>query len=113
MPSASPPTQSTNKCASGARSGSIPTSSTGRRSRPPSTHCPEFGSHAGKSCDQNSRQEPIKRAAELRLRYIESLSTGTRASVLEFGGGFLINLQRSHRSIQAPGWFEGELKPPQ
>jgi hypothetical protein len=47
---------------------SIPTSSTGRRSRPPSTHCPEFGSHDGTSCDQNRRQAPIKRAAALRLR---------------------------------------------
>ena len=55
-----------------ARSGSIPTSSTERRSRLPSTRYPEFGSHAGKSCDQNSRQEPIKRAVELRLRMINS-----------------------------------------
>lgn len=47
---------------------SIPTSSTGRRSRPPSTHCPEFGSHDGTSCDKNRRQAPIERAAALRLR---------------------------------------------
>lgn len=41
---------------------SIPTSLIGLRSRPPSTHCPKSGSHAGTSCDQNRRQAPIKRA---------------------------------------------------
>ncbi|UGY20624.1 plasmid pRiA4b ORF-3 family protein [Bradyrhizobium septentrionale] len=69
MPSVTPPIRSTNKCASGARSGSIPTSSTGRRLRPPSTHCPEFGSHAGKSCDQNraSRANQKGRRATLTI----------------------------------------------
>src|SRR5258708_25360898 len=67
MPSAIPPIRSSNKCGSGARSGLNPKSSTGRRSTQPSMHCPEFGNHAGTSCNQNRRQEPIKRAAELRL----------------------------------------------
>ncbi|WP_311979899.1 plasmid pRiA4b ORF-3 family protein [Bradyrhizobium diazoefficiens] len=67
-------------CASGARSGSIPTSSTGRRSRPPSTHCPEFGSRAGTSCEQNRRQAPFKRVAELRLRCVSSSMTAPRHS---------------------------------
>jgi hypothetical protein len=44
-----------------------PKSSTGRRSRPPSTLWPKFGSHDGTSCDQNRRQAPIERAAALRL----------------------------------------------
>ncbi|WP_404538505.1 plasmid pRiA4b ORF-3 family protein [Bradyrhizobium sp. USDA 223] len=46
---------------------SIPTSSTGRRSRPPSTHCPEFGSRGLAPRGSNKRQASIKRAAELRL----------------------------------------------
>ena len=67
-PSATPPIRSTNICASGARSGSIPTSSTGRRLRPPSTRCPTHGSRGDAPRGQNRRQAPIKRAAELRLR---------------------------------------------
>ena len=52
----------------GARSGSIPTSSTGRRSKPPSTRCPTYGNRGGALREQNRRQAPFKRAAELRLR---------------------------------------------
>ncbi|WP_245343903.1 plasmid pRiA4b ORF-3 family protein [Bradyrhizobium japonicum] len=46
----------------------IPTSSTGRRSRPPSTHCRKYGSRAGAPRVQNRRQAPIKWASDLRLR---------------------------------------------
>jgi hypothetical protein len=46
----------------------IPKSSIARRSTPPSTLCPKFGSHDATSCDQNRRQASIKRAAALRLR---------------------------------------------
>src|ERR1700733_10366365 len=108
MPSASPPIQSTNKCASGARSGSIPTSSTGRRSRPPSTHCPEFGSHAGKSCDQNSRQEPIKRAAELRLRFTDyRKKTKTYRSGVDFRS-YRGNVETALRNVADvnAGWVD-------
>ncbi len=66
-PSATPPIRSTNKCASGVRSSSIPTSSTGGRSKPPSTHCRKYGSRAGAPRAQNRRQAPIKWASELRL----------------------------------------------
>ncbi|WP_247772775.1 plasmid pRiA4b ORF-3 family protein [Bradyrhizobium sp. 192] len=47
---------------------SIPTLSTGRRSRPPSTHCRKYGSGAGAPRVQNRRQAPIKWASERRLR---------------------------------------------
>jgi Plasmid pRiA4b ORF-3-like protein len=67
-PLATPPIRSTNKCASGAPSSLIPTSSTGRRSRPQSTHCRKYGSRAGAPRVQNRRQAPIKWASELRLR---------------------------------------------
>ncbi len=66
-PSAIPPIQSTNICASGAPSGSIPTSSTGRHLRPPSTRCQTYGSRGDAPRGQNKRQAPIKRAAALRL----------------------------------------------
>ncbi|MCG2632355.1 plasmid pRiA4b ORF-3 family protein [Bradyrhizobium sp. WYCCWR 13023] len=69
-PSATPPIRSTNKCASGAPSSSIPTSSTGRRLRPPSMHCRKYGSLGDAPRAQNSRQAPSKRAAELRLLLI-------------------------------------------
>jgi hypothetical protein len=59
--------QSTNTCASRARSSSIPTSSTGRRSRRPSTHCPTNGNRGDAPRGQNRRQPPIKTAAKLRL----------------------------------------------
>ena len=68
MPSATPPIRSTNKCASGARSSLIPTLSTGRRSRPPSTRCPTHGSRGVALRGQNRRQAPIERAAASRLR---------------------------------------------
>nr|WP_253610553.1 MULTISPECIES: plasmid pRiA4b ORF-3 family protein [unclassified Bradyrhizobium] len=70
-----PTIQSTNICASGARSGSIPTSSIGRRSKPPSTRCPTHGNRGDAPREQNRRQAPFKRAAELRLR---SFPRGTR-----------------------------------
>ena len=62
-----PPTPSTNICASEARSGSIPTSSIRRRSKPRSTRCPTQGNRDDAPREQNRRQAPFKRAAELRL----------------------------------------------
>lgn len=46
-------------CASGARNGSIPTSSTGRRSKPPSTRCPTHGNRGDAPREQNRRQAPF------------------------------------------------------
>ena len=70
MPSATLPIQNMKICASGVRSGSIPTSSIALRSRPPSTHCRKHGSRAGAPRAQSRRQAPIKRAAALRLSFI-------------------------------------------
>ena len=81
MPSATLLIQNIKICTSGGPNSSIPMSSTGRRSRPPSTHCPESGSHDGTSCDQNRRQAPIKRAAELRLPLADPPLKSSRSSV--------------------------------
>lgn len=61
MQSATPHIRSTNIRVSGPRSDSIPTSSTGGRSRPPSTRCPTHGSRGVAPPGQNRRQAPIKR----------------------------------------------------
>ncbi|MDH2406962.1 plasmid pRiA4b ORF-3 family protein [Bradyrhizobium sp. SSUT18] len=69
------PIRSTNTCAFGGPNSSIPTSSTGRRSRPPSTHCPEFGSHDGTSCDQNRRKRQSKgHRATLTMELLQAIA---------------------------------------
>ncbi|WP_446480698.1 IS1096 element passenger TnpR family protein [Bradyrhizobium sp. CAR08] len=57
-----PTIRSTSTCASGGPNTSIPTSSTARRSKPPTTHCRKHGSRASR--DQNRHQAPTKKGPQ-------------------------------------------------